>query len=422
MQEGPYTIVKVEDTGVDYVIQRQGSTEPSVRVHVDEIKAYRTFQPISLAGEDSDYEDSDGEEAALAAKPHSKRYSVRRIMAERKLSPRHGGQKQYLIDWEPTDGKDFTCSWQPAENLECPTAVQSWTQQSLSERSTLMKEAKKMGINSVTAGMGFQKALSDVSTLLLMDLSLSIRERMVMDVCKKMGVNPKDVLLVWASPPCDTYSKLGPVNEGRGTHTRDFTDPTWPPRKDGSEQAQRAEAADALTENLGLSLMTAKKEHGIEFAQENPTGGMSRRPFMQCPEWLECTQCMTVDYCAYDHPAKKPTNIWVSEFGWIPKGTTGDGRCHRLCNAGEINESTGGYQHEAVLAGRGDRPIATSDIRKHKYAVPKQLLREIVLAASTAGREHRKIVIDLFAGYGSMKEVAEELGLTYIAVDVKDFM
>jgi hypothetical protein len=45
-----------------------------------------------------------------------------------------------------------------------------------------------------------------------------------------------------------------------------------------------------------------------------------------------------------------------------------------------------------------------------------------VLAASTAGREHRKIIIDLFAGYGSMKEVAEELGLTYIAVDVKDFM
>ena len=174
-----------------------------------------------------------------------------------------------------------------------------------------MKEAKKLGINSITAGMGFQKALSDVSTLLLMDLSLSRRGRMVMDVCKKMGVDPKDVrvLLVWASPPCDTYSKLGPVNEGRGTHTREFSDPAWPPRRDGSEQARRAEAADALTENLGYSLMAAKKDHGIEFAQENPTGGMSRRPFMQSPEWLECTQCTTIDYCTYRHAAKKPTNV-----------------------------------------------------------------------------------------------------------------
>ena len=81
-----------------------------------------------------------------------------------------------------------------------------------------MKEAKKLGINSVIAGMGFQKALSDVSTLLLMDISLSRRGRMITDVCKKMNVDPKDVLLVWASPPCDTYSKLGPVNEGRGSH------------------------------------------------------------------------------------------------------------------------------------------------------------------------------------------------------------
>ena len=105
-----------------------------------------------------------------------------------------------------------------------------------------------------------------------------------------------------------------------------------------------------------------------------------------------------------------------------PKCTIGDGRCHQFCVAGAIDKSTEGYRHKAVSAGRGDRPIATADIRKHKYAIPKQLLKEIVLAASTAGRGHHKIIIDLFAGYGSMPEVAEERGLTYIAVDVKDFM
>ena len=39
-----------------------------------------------------------------------------------------------------------------------------------------------------------------------------------------------------------------------------------------------------------------------------------------------------------------------------------------------------------------------------------------------AADSNRKIVIDLFAGYGSMRKVTEEFGLQYVAVDVKDFM
>ena len=116
-------------------------------------------------------------------------------------------------------------------------------EQSLSERSQLTEEAKKIGINAITPDIGFQRALSEVSTLLLMDLSASRKGRMVMDVCKKLNIDPKDVLLVWASPPCDTYSKLGPVNISRGNHTRDFSDPSWPPRKDDSIHSKRAAAA-----------------------------------------------------------------------------------------------------------------------------------------------------------------------------------
>ena len=426
LQQGPYKIIHVDDTGVDYTIQRMGSTEPAVRVHIDEIKAYKVFAPAAAPEIDaeSDYESDDDELAP--AKPHSKRYEVDRIMAERKLSPRQGGGIQYLISWKPLAGKSFACSWEPADNLECPMAIQSWSTQQLADRSLLLKEAKRIGINAVSQQMPFSRQLSEMETILLMDLSLSQKGRMVFDVCKRLNIDPDTVLLVWASPPCDSYSKLGPVNAGRGTHTRDYSDPTWPPRRDGSKQGQRAQNADRLTENLSHSLLAARK-HGMHFAQENPTGGLSRRPFMHNPDWLQHTQCLTVDYCAYDHPVKKPTNIWISEFAWVPSGTTGNGRCNNACNSGHKSASTGRYVHDAVLAGRGDRSLSPPHIAQQKNSVPRLLQEEIITAALSASADSasgvaRNVVIDLFAGYGSLRTVVKEHGLQYVAVDIKDFM
>ena len=111
----------------------------------------------------------------------------------------------------------------------------------------------------------------------------------MMDVCKRLRIDPEEVLFVWASPPCDSYSKLGPVNEGRGTHTRNYQDPTWPPRMDGSSLSKRAEDADRLTENLTLSLMKARELHRMHYAVEGPHGGMNRQ---QNPDWLQ-HQCGT---------------------------------------------------------------------------------------------------------------------------------
>ena len=245
---------------------------------------------------------------------------------------------------------------------------------------------------------------------------------MVYDVCKHLNINPADALMMWASPPCDSYSKLGPVNAGRGTHTRDYTDPTWPPRKDGSSQGRKAQAADELTENLTHTLLDAHTAEVIQCAVENPTGGMSRRPFMNNPDWLQHTQCLVVDYCAFKHPVKKPTNIWISETTWEPKGETGNGRCNQACSSGSIDPETKRHRHYAVLAGRGDRGLQPPRIQQQKNSVPALLQREILQAVIRAANNDRKIVIDFFAGYGSMRKVAEELGLTYVGVDVKDFM
>jgi len=431
LQEGPYTITQVEDTGVDYTIKRKGSTEPPVRVHVDEIKAFETFSP-AVYDEDSDYGSEDDELQPAAAQPqpaatkpakkHSKRHEVQRIMAERRLSPRQGGQVQYLIQWKDSDGKSFPCSWEPAENLECPVAIQTWSVQDHSGRTLLLKRARKIGINAVSKEIPVIKQLSDTETLLLWDLAYSRRGRMVLDVCKKLNIDPAEVLFVWASPPCDTYSKLGPVNAGRGTHTRNYKDPAWPPRHDGSSQSKKAEQADDMTENLTHSLMKARELYNIHYAVENPAGGMSRRPFMQNPDWLQHTQCLIVDYCAFNHPVKKPTNIWISEMTWTPTGETGDGRCNQACSSGSIDPVTHKHRHNTVLAGRGDRALKPPHIDRQKNSVPALLQQELLKAAMLAADGNRKIVIDLFAGYGSMRKVTEEFGLQYVGVDIKDFM
>ena len=122
---------------------------------------------------------------------------------------------------------------------------------------------------------------------------------MVKDVCNRLDLDINKLLFVWASPPCNTYSKLGPVNEGRGTHSRLYTNPEWPPRNDNTVYAQRARHDDTMTEGLTQSLMEANRSHGVHFAMENPSGGMSRRPFMQTPQWLSATSKMTVDYVPY---------------------------------------------------------------------------------------------------------------------------
>ena len=63
--------------------------------------------------------------------------------------------------------------------------------------------------------------------------------------------------------------------------------------------------AKALSHNIA--------HRGTQAALKDPRGGMERLPFMDEPRWKALTEKHTVDYCAWDHPYKKPENIWVSD-------------------------------------------------------------------------------------------------------------
>ena len=99
---------------------------------------------------------------------------------------------------------------------------------------------------------------------------------------------------------------------------------------------------------------------------------------------------------------------------------------HATCS-GHTSATTGRHVHDAVLAGRGDRSLKPPHITQQKNSVPKLLQEEIITAAlsASAGSANgvvRIVVIDLFAGYGSLRTVVKEHGLHYVAVDIKDFM
>ena len=56
-------------------------------------------------------------------------------------------------------------------------------------------------------------------------------------------------------------------------------------------------------------------------------------------------------------------------------------------------------------------PLATPGIERQKYSVPA-----LLLPWSTT------LVLNLFAGYGSMRAATKELGLSYVEVDERDLM
>ena len=60
---------------------------------------------------------------------------------------------------------------------------------------------------------------------------------------------------------------------------------------------------------------------------------------------------------------------------------------------------------------------------RQQNSVPALLLKEILIAAKEHNTGPQRVyVLELFAGYGSMRAAAKELGLNYVGVDERDLM
>lgn len=163
--------------------------------------------------------------------------------------------------------------------------------------------------------------------------------------------------LVWASPPCTSYSIAGIKWHRRGIE----------PISD------LARVSDSLVARV-ISLCL---HWGCDYVIENPRGMLRKIPFMQdLPR-------RTVTYCSYGDRRMKPTDLWSNMFSghdgrapWIPREacTNGNPACH--------HDRQSRYYH--IRKALGQNKLGTQGMAGayDRSKVPADLLREVVAASA----------------------------------------
>ena len=149
--------------------------------------------------------------------------------------------------------------------------------------------------------------------------------------------------VIWASPPCDTFSILRRSWIGRKL------------KAFGDEIITR-ELLDNDMETNGLAILNRTLEI-IDYLKpkyyfiENPQTGYMKN-YMDLPFY-------DVDYCQYGFKYKKPTRIWTNSTNFIPR------RCNCKTHSAGIGHtrSINGYQTIHTL--------------NDKYSIPSDLIREL---------------------------------------------
>ena len=158
---------------------------------------------------------------------------------------------------------------------------------------------------------------------------------------------------------------------------------------------------------------------------ENPLGSLRHRPYMHQEGIIDTMTRTTVDYCAFGKPYKKPTDLWNS-FGYIPKGHTGNGKCNSgLCGHTTISKH-GTQKHRIGIAGDTTRRLAGKHIKQQLWSLPVELTKELMeqlhktpCEESDDAQTPRDVIIDLFSGGESWREITEQYGYYYIPVDIE---
>ena len=83
---------------------------------------------------------------------------------------------------------------------------------------------------------------------------------------------------------------------------------------------------------------------------------------------------------------------------------------------GTVNPDTGRINHQVKIARDPKDGFTGAGATRMKNEMPAMWMEEFLTAAKE--RSNRRVVIDLCAGWQSLRPVCERLGLDYVAVDI----
>ena len=416
--QGPYIVIDClrhgEGKPSEYVVRREGGgdrTLSKVRATAERLRLYVDSQPESTALSPEEVQ------SFVDAAP-AQQWEVKRITMERGSTST--GTKQYRVEWVG----DWESTWEPEQLVNAPEAVQEYHVRKHRQRrpevaAVLEEGGPEVGLEVVTREGSWVLPHAALRAITLRgDLGVRSVSTIWEAIRKKAGFEWEDVLLVWASPPCQTFSPADYSNISRNNNFRRHDDPERPPTVTNPDKARVARSHDVLVQQLLEMFQHARLQvPGVACAMENPRGSLACRPYMQ-PEVLPCgLKYEVLDQCAFDRDYRKTTHLIHNMEGLQLKGNTGDGRCHERCGKGEF--VCGRYRHFKALAMEPIRGPRGQGHTKEKNELPAMLLREVMAQAlKEAPSGRRKVVVDLCSGFQSWRPVAAEFGCRYVAIDI----
>jgi hypothetical protein len=268
-------------------------------------------------------------------------------------------------------------------------------------------------------------------------MDISQTKDIVGEVCRRAGISVQEVAAVLMSPPCETYSVTDATNQTRGNHHREHSIEGKPPRSLESchtaadfQKRQKAINHDLMAQQLTTGLVNRKQQgDGFDIIMENPVGSLAKQDCIRKGPWTETTVQHKVDYCAYGKEYRKATHIWTTLRAWVPRGSTGDGRCGWKCgqwcevgkhSSEETDEASVriARRHKQAIGAEPSRLPRGPQQRQKIWSIPERLQQEL-LAAMPEKEPEVRYIIDLFSGGESWRRQVEAEGYIYIGVDLR---
>ena len=387
--DGPYQVLEKTDDN-EYSIQKLGEGKKiKFRVHADRLAKFNDLMEM----------DTRTKAQQEQAPENTEDYEVEFILDD--TGSRAAGTKRYLVRFEGW-GPEYD-EWIRLEELQCADKVQQY-------------ELKQVGVYNIadykwtgeagTAIFAVHTGGKDVS--LQIDLNGKETPAELMDkICRQANIRREDIVLAWASPPCETYSRANWSNASRGNHYRER------PGKEGTvseEKKEKAKMHDRLAQRVKEVLKMIK-----HYVMENPQGGLEHMWFMA--DWEDKKRI--VNLCAYMWPFRKTTNLWTN-LGkmWQQQGTTGNGRCNEACGQGAIDPITKRFKHFMALAVDPERGPRGPGAARMTCGIPDKLITEILKGMAENVDLGGKVVLDLCSGFQSIREAVLQAGASYVGVDI----